>query len=62
MLLVAAAIALFPATALLEPLKAAYNRHGWLRLTTALLLVVLYVFGIARSVTAPFQPFIYFRF
>ncbi|CAN5126608.1 MBOAT family O-acyltransferase [soil metagenome] len=61
-LLVAAVVALFPATPLFQPLKDAYNRHGWLQLTTALLLVVLYVFGVARSVTAPFQPFIYFRF
>lgn len=56
------AIALFPATMLFAPLKAAYTRHGWLRLVTALALVVLYVLAIARSVTVPFQPFIYFRF
>ena len=43
-------------------LKAAYHRHGWLRLVTALALIVLYVLAIARSVTVPFQPFIYFRF
>lgn len=61
-LLIASAIALFPATPLFGLLKGAYNRHNWLRLTTTLLLVTLYVFGIARSVTAPFQPFIYFRF
>lgn len=61
-LLISAAIALFPATKLFEPLKSAYNKHEWLRLATAVALVVLYVLAIARSVTAPFQPFIYFRF
>ncbi len=61
-LVLGAAISLFPATGLFEPLKSAYNTHGWLRLATALALVVLYVLAIARSVTVPFQPFIYFRF
>ncbi len=60
--LIGTAIALFPATMLFEPLKSAYNRSGWLRLVTALVLIALYVFAIARSVTVPFQPFIYFRF
>ena len=55
-------ISLFPATMLFEPLGNAYKTHGWLRLATALALVMLYVFAIARSVTVPFQPFIYFRF
>lgn len=61
-LLVGTAIALFPATMLFEPLKSAYNKYQWLRLATAVALVVLYVLAIARSVTVPFQPFIYFRF
>jgi alginate O-acetyltransferase complex protein AlgI len=61
-LIFGAAIALFPATMLFAPLKVAYTRHGWLRLVTALALMVLYVLAIARSVTVPFQPFIYFRF
>lgn len=61
-LILGAAIGLFPATMLFEPLKAAYNRYGLLRLVTAFALVVLYVLAIARSVTVPFQPFIYFRF
>lgn len=55
-------ISLFPATMLFEPLRSAYKRHGWLRFATTLALVMLYVFAIARSVTVPFQPFIYFRF
>lgn len=62
MLLIGAAISLFPATALFEPLKAAYSRYGWLRHATVVALIALYVLAIARSVTAPFQPFIYFRF
>ena len=61
-LVVGAAISLLPATIFFERLKNAYNKYGWLRLVTALALVVLYVLAIARSVTAPFQPFIYFRF
>jgi alginate O-acetyltransferase complex protein AlgI len=61
-LLISAAIALFPATKLFDRLNSAYNRYQWLRLATAVALVVLYVLAIARSVTAPFQPFIYFRF
>lgn len=55
-------ISLFPATMLFELLRNAYKTHGWLRLVTAVALVMLYVFAIARSVTVPFQPFIYFRF
>ena len=55
-------ISLFPATMLFEPLRNAHRTHGWLRLVTAVALVMLYVFAIARSVTVPFQPFIYFRF
>jgi alginate O-acetyltransferase complex protein AlgI len=61
-LMLGAIIALFPATALFEPLKHAYKISGWLRLVTAMLLVLLYVFAIARSIAVPFQPFIYFRF
>ena len=61
-MILGAAIALFPATMFFEPLKSVYHRYGWLRLATALALVTLYVLAIARSVTAPFQPFIYFRF
>lgn len=61
-LVIGAAISLFPATMLFEPLRNSYNKYGWLRLATAIALVALYVLAIARSVTAPFQPFIYFRF
>ena len=61
-LVLGVAIALFPATPLFDPLRRAYTTRGWLRALTALTLVVIYVFAIARSVTAPFQPFIYFRF
>lgn len=61
-LIVGTVIALFPATPLLAPLRRAYDAHAPLRLATALGLVIIYVFAIARSVTTPFQPFIYFRF
>jgi alginate O-acetyltransferase complex protein AlgI len=61
-LIVGTAIALFPATPLLAPLRRAYDAHAPLRLATALGLVIIYMFAIARSVTTPFQPFIYFRF
>ena len=38
------------------------NRQRWLRALTIAALVVIYVLAIARAVTVPFQPFIYFRF
>jgi alginate O-acetyltransferase complex protein AlgI len=57
-----AIIALLPATALYRPLLKAYEKRGWLRAVTATILVVIYVLAIARAVTVPFQPFIYFRF
>jgi alginate O-acetyltransferase complex protein AlgI len=55
-------IALLPATPLYRPLLKAYEKRGWLRALTATILVVIYVLAIARAVTVPFQPFIYFRF
>jgi alginate O-acetyltransferase complex protein AlgI len=55
-------ISLLPATPLYPPLIRAYDRQTWLRGVTAAALVVLYVLGLARAVTVPFQPFIYFRF
>jgi alginate O-acetyltransferase complex protein AlgI len=55
-------IALLPATALYRLLLKAYEKYGWLRAFTATVLVVVYILAIARAVTVPFQPFIYFRF
>jgi alginate O-acetyltransferase complex protein AlgI len=61
-LILGTVISLFPATMLFEPLKDAYKKYRSLQLVTPLALVALYVFATARSVTVPFQPFIYFRF
>lgn len=61
-LIVGAVIALLPATPLYDRLRRSYADGQWLRHLTAAALIVVYVLGIARAVTAPFQPFIYFRF
>jgi alginate O-acetyltransferase complex protein AlgI len=61
-LLIGALISLLPATRLYPPLIRAYEQQTWLRGVTAAALVVVYVLAIARAVTVPFQPFIYFRF
>jgi alginate O-acetyltransferase complex protein AlgI len=61
-LLLGGFISLLPATPLYPPLCRAYQRQAWLRGVTAAALVVIYVVAIARAVTIPFQPFIYFRF
>ena len=55
-------ISLLPATPLYPSLIRAYERRGWLRGVTIATLVTIYVLAIARAVTVPFQPFIYFRF
>jgi alginate O-acetyltransferase complex protein AlgI len=55
-------ISLLPATRLYGPLNHAYETQNWLRGATIAALVVIYVLAIARAVTVPFQPFIYFRF
>jgi alginate O-acetyltransferase complex protein AlgI len=57
-----AVISLLPATRLYSPLIAAYEKHLWLRALTVAALAIIYVLSIARAVTVPFQPFIYFRF
>ena len=61
-LLIGALISLLPATRLYPPLIRTYEQQAWLRGVTAAALVVIYVLAIARAVTVPFQPFIYFRF
>jgi alginate O-acetyltransferase complex protein AlgI len=61
-LIVGAFISLLPATRLYGPLTHTYETRSWLRAVTIATLVVIYVLGIARAVTVPFQPFIYFRF
>ena len=61
-LILGAFISLLPATRLYVPLLRAYETQSWLRAVTIAALVVIYVLAIARAVTVPFQPFIYFRF
>ena len=61
-LILGAFISLLPATRLYGPLIRAYETQSWLRWVTIAALVVIYVLAIARAVTVPFQPFIYFRF
>ena len=39
-----------------------YEKQTWLQAFIMAALVVTYVLSIARAVTVPFQPFIYFRF
>jgi len=55
-------ISLLPATFFYPALVRAYDTRASLRALTAAALVVIYVLAIARAVSAPFQPFIYFRF
>jgi alginate O-acetyltransferase complex protein AlgI len=57
-----AVISLLPATPLYPPLVRAFEKYGSLRSLTMVALVLVYVLAIARAVTVPFQPFIYFRF
>jgi alginate O-acetyltransferase complex protein AlgI len=61
-LILGAFISLLPATKLYQPLIRTYETHSWLRWITIAALVMIYVLAIARAVTVPFQPFIYFRF
>src|SRR5579872_7222589 len=57
-----ALISLIPATPLCPALIRAHEARRFVRLATTAALVVIYVLSIARAVTVPFQPFIYFRF
>ena len=57
-----AIVSLLPATPLYAPLIRAYERQACAAGVTVAALVVVYVLAIARAVTVPFQPFIYFRF
>jgi len=61
-LVVGAVISLVPAMPLYGALVGAYERRASIRLVTRAALVVIYVLSIARAVSVPFQPFIYFRF
>jgi alginate O-acetyltransferase complex protein AlgI len=57
-----AVISLLPATAVYPALVRRYQASRSLRAMTIGILIVIYVLAIARAVTVPFQPFIYFRF
>jgi alginate O-acetyltransferase complex protein AlgI len=57
-----ALISLLPATFFYPALVRAYDARASLQALTVAALVVIYVLAIARAVTVPFQPFIYFRF
>ena len=61
-LILGAFISLLPATPLYPSLLRAWETQSWLRGATIAALAVVYVLAIARAVTVPFQPFIYFRF
>ena len=61
-LILGAFISRLPATKLYGPLIRAYEMQTWLRAVTIAALLAIYVLAIARAVTVPFQPFIYFRF
>lgn len=55
-------ISLLPATRLYPLLIRVYEKRPWLQGLAAAALIVVYVLSVARAVTVPFQPFIYFRF
>jgi len=55
-------ISLVPATGFYPTLVRTYEERVFLRVLTIVALVIIYVLAIARAVTVPFQPFIYFRF
>jgi alginate O-acetyltransferase complex protein AlgI len=61
-LAIGAVISLLPATAFYPALIRSHEKRAALRALTVAVLVVIYVLAIARAVTVPFQPFIYFRF
>jgi alginate O-acetyltransferase complex protein AlgI len=55
-------LALLPATPLYGRLRRAYERYATLRALAAAVLVILFVIAVARTLSVPFMPFIYFRF
>jgi alginate O-acetyltransferase complex protein AlgI len=55
-------ISLLPATVLYPAFTRGYEKLATLRALTMAALAVIFVLSIARAVTVPFQPFIYFRF
>jgi alginate O-acetyltransferase complex protein AlgI len=57
-----AVISLLPALKLYPSLVRIYETRVPLQALAALALVTVYILSVARAVTVPFQPFIYFRF
>lgn len=55
-------ICLFPAFPFYDRLRQATQDRTALRLATDSAVIVLYLLSIARAMSAPFKPFIYFRF
>jgi alginate O-acetyltransferase complex protein AlgI len=55
-------ISLFPAFRFYGWLSSYYDANAWLRISTGILLTLIYVVALARAFGMPFQPFIYFRF
>ena len=55
-------ISLLPTSRLYPAMVRAYQTRVPLQALTALTLVTVYILSVARAVTVPFQPFIYFRF
>jgi alginate O-acetyltransferase complex protein AlgI len=61
-LVIGTIISLLPALRFYPALLGAYDRYMALRVLTIAALVTIYVLAIARAISVPFQPFIYFRF
>jgi alginate O-acetyltransferase complex protein AlgI len=55
-------LSLLPATPLYEPIRNAYERSSALHAIAAAGLVIVFVLAVARALSVPFMPFIYFRF
>lgn len=55
-------ISLSPALPFYGWLRSYYEANAWLRISTGILLTLIYVVALARAFGMPFQPFIYFRF
>jgi alginate O-acetyltransferase complex protein AlgI len=55
-------LSLLPATPLYGPLRQVYERSTIVRGAGAIGLVILFGVAVARAISVPFMPFIYFRF
>ncbi len=57
-----ALLSLLPATSLYPLLIRAWKTMNWPRIVANFAFVAMYIIALARAITIPFQPFIYFRF